>query len=207
MLAKKRILLIVIGLILVSSIAGCAVNQAENTLVITPMELFDREAEKFEPFMGMTSGSKLAVRGEGSINVDVEEWEYGQLVRQGASLSQPIPVTSGADKSANSTEHELIISVLPIQVKEERGYLIQVALSNESGTSKILSYVEENPHITGWTYGQVGEEQILGRGESVYMMGLKGSSKGPISSIADLEQEKETAEWMLLFRVEYAEEF
>lgn len=199
---------LILIMILLLSLTGCMsdseaedisheIKNGSDQITLTPLDLFEGENAKFEPFLGAMSGS-FKLRYEGitpNAKLEVELWEHGKKVSSLGSVNDIFSSSNHEADQANQ-EVEVILSLDNTSINETTNLSqIKVGISKENGTSLTTFSTQQDKSITARIVTEYDEPQTFNRQEPIYLWGIKGTRSNSIfssnpspESLSELEQ-------------------
>jgi hypothetical protein len=174
-------------------------------ITLTPIDMFQGEAAKFKPFLGVMSGAfKLSYAG-GRPNawLDIDIWKDGKKVKDSSGSVGDL-FSNAANASA---EVEVMISVEAIPIEGQDNYrLIKVNLVHDSGTSLSTMTIPWDPKQTLQSLIQHNETQSFPEDQPVPVFAVQASSANGMSTTELSEESLSKTEYALVFTLRFEEQ-
>lgn len=200
---KKIIFILVIIILLI----GCT-NEEEisltedNSVVISPSELFVGDTKKLEPHMDLSTGSvKVNYSGDKKyIRIKYEVWEKGESTKENVILSSIIK--NGFNGEISFSIKKLINDKLePMDL-----FKLRSVVSKDNGYSASTTYIDEIP--LEYSYGPTElEEKVKGKeDEENIIWGVIASKNGNLAFYNDINRSLASADLALVLILEFKDE-
>lgn len=190
-------------LLLLIILAACSSDSVPpfDGLHIEPVDLFEGEAKKFEPFFGGMFGAvKVKYHGKrNAIQANLEIWENGEKrVHRwiGGALTEAI------DDEQYIYDGEFIVSVSENNDEEQSIYSIRTATVDQDGGYSSFQFQIEAEKKHGLKQSlDLYESVQVGEGEEVAVWGMQAVSSNAMRT-GDLSEEiLGNAEWAIVFKL------
>lgn len=179
-------------------------NQPETTTIkLTPVDLFQGDAAKFQMFLGPMSGAfKLKYEGpkpDANLNIDI--WKNGQKVDSAGSIGD-LFFNSGKENASN--EVEVIISVETVSFEGQNKFCtIKVSEVHQSGSSLATFTIPWDDKLTGRSLMEFSNPQSFTTNQPVHVFGMQATSSNGIYTLDPSPESLSKAEWALVFTLRF----
>ena len=203
----KVVLLLISSLVLLAACSekeklDVSNNSPEAEVSLTPVDLFQEEGAKFQPFLGSMSGAfKLSYEGKRpNAKLDIDIWQNGKVTSFG-SIGDVFFSSGDRQKS----EVEVIISIDTVSIGEGQNqyHIIKVGMIQERGSSLATYSLPWDNRLSARGLISNSEPRIFIANEPIHVWGMQATSSNEIHT-ADLSEESlNKLEWGLIFTLRF----
>lgn len=200
LLSGLIMILLVIGGSLIESAHPSTVMVNENQIEISPAEVFEGDAIKLKPHLGLTTGA-VGIQYHGSknfISTSYEIWERGKLKQHFPGMSSMIQTPFNGEVSISLQD--------PSFESKNQRYKVTVVVSSENGYGSSTFMIDKfDPELTGG-YGPIHWDttQLVDDDQEVAVWGM--FAMDGFSTSETMKEQAKKADWAFLLKLKMEEE-
>ncbi|MED4602057.1 hypothetical protein P9314_15275 [Paenibacillus validus] len=202
----RAFLMVCSFLISISVLSSCTKSQEvqRDLLHVKPVNVFEGDAKKFQPFMGPMSGAvKLNYKGDQkSIRATAEIWENGvkkQTIGEFSTLLR--------SEEQRTFDGEFIVSMKELDTdKEGTHYMATVAIIHEDGSSSTQFRIDSPVKHTSKMPVTLGKPIDVPDNEEAAVWGMQATNENSMRTIDFTPESLKNAKWVILFKINMSDD-
>jgi hypothetical protein len=191
--------LISIILIVALALIGCSKTEIteENTVKVTSSKLFEGEAKKLEPHMGLISGcAKIEYKGEKQfIGCKYEIWEDGEITETSDIFSTRIDGEFSGEISVSLRQ------LINNELERSEDMIMTTAIGNANGYSSSTKYIKRFDINYGYSPYELTDEIVVADDAEIGVWGLMASDDSVYRQEKSIEGTAEKTDWAIILKI------
>ncbi len=194
----KKICYFILILLFVS--VGCTNKNdvTENYVRVIPSKLFEGDAKKLEPHLGMITGCvKIKYQGDKeSIGLKYEIWENGKIKESLDGMSKPI--------DENVFDGEISISlkdIIDIDLEKSDFMIMRIFISDDNGYGGSTRYIKRFENDCSYGPVEIDGEIKVSDGDEIAVWGVTAYKDSYSSGGTSIEEQVKAADWGLVLKI------